>query len=80
MFRDKNKQGFIKAFTDEPESLAFGLGKIDRLMKSLYLQKLYLYPRFQSAVVNTFSQIQPVVYEEHVALTENMITVQRLVE
>ena len=48
-------------------------------MKSLFLQKLYLFPRFQASVMKTLSQVEPVVYEEHTSLTENMITVQRLV-
>jgi DNA excision repair protein ERCC-4 len=42
--------GFVKAFTDDPMSLALGFGKTEKILRSLYLRKLFLWPRFHDSV------------------------------
>jgi hypothetical protein len=42
--------GFVKAFSDSPDQLLTGFAKVDKVLKSLNIQKLYLYSRFHHAV------------------------------
>jgi DNA excision repair protein ERCC-4 len=45
LFRNENKEGFIRAFSDEPESFANGIWKLEKSMKTLYQRHVYLWPR-----------------------------------
>ena len=40
-------------FADQPEVLVTEFGKIERLLKSLFVKRLYLYPRFHECVSAT---------------------------
>eukprot|EP00835_Amoeboradix_gromovi_P004564 NODE_363_length_10100_cov_0.133787.p2 type:complete len:788 gc:universal NODE_363_length_10100_cov_0.133787:10022-7659(-) len=40
----------IKGFSQNPEKFVFGFNKIERMLSSLYLQNLFLYPRYRDAV------------------------------
>ena len=44
LYREKNRTGFLKAFTDQPES---GLKNI---MKELQLRSVHIYPRWVAAL------------------------------
>ena len=44
--------GFIKAITDNADALISGFAKVDKILKALYVRKLYLYPRFHHAIRN----------------------------
>ena len=46
MFRTSNHEGFIKAFSDEPESFANGIWKLEKSMKVLYQRFVHLWPRY----------------------------------
>ena len=76
VYRDKNRTGFIKAFTDEPETLINTFNKAERLLKLLYITKLYLWPRFQVTVAEVLDRNQPTVIEATQPLTENMKIIQ----
>jgi len=43
--------GFVKAFSDNAIAFTSGFCKVERIMKSLFVRKLYLWPRFQASVV-----------------------------
>jgi len=43
--------GFVKAFSDNSVAFTSGFCKVERIMKSLFVRKLYLWPRFQASVV-----------------------------
>ena len=45
LYREKNKEGFLKAFTDQPEHITSGLSPLKNIMKELQLRKVHLYPR-----------------------------------
>lgn len=45
LFRQKNKTGFIKAFTDKATSFSSGFCQVERVMRNLFVKKLYLWPR-----------------------------------
>ena len=39
--------GFVKAFSESPLSFTAGYCHVERVMKSLFVRKLFLWPRFQ---------------------------------
>jgi len=45
LFREKNKKGFVKAFTDQPEHITSGLSPLKNIMKELQLRNVHIYPR-----------------------------------
>lgn len=81
VFRDNNTTGFIKAFTEDPEQLhAGGFGKLEKTLKLLHLQKVYLWPRFQMKIKDILSTcIQPIVTEISQPLTPNMKAIQNAI-
>jgi DNA excision repair protein ERCC-4 len=48
--------GFIKAFSDSPESFTSGFCKVERVMKNLFVKKLFLWPRFHASVVSCMNK------------------------
>ncbi|KFP34127.1 DNA repair endonuclease XPF, partial [Colius striatus] len=64
LYRQKNKQGFIKAFTD------------NAVMRNLFVRKLYLWPRFHIAVTSFLEKHKPEVVEIHVSMTPAMLAIQ----
>lgn len=49
LYRLENRDGFIKAFSDNPEALSRGFNGVEKTLKSLWMRKLYLWPRFQQS-------------------------------
>jgi DNA excision repair protein ERCC-4 len=47
-----NRKHFIKAFSDSPEQLVSGFGQLEKILKALYVTKLYIYPRFHNSIRN----------------------------
>ena len=45
LFRQSNSEGFIKAFSDQPETLSTGFATLEKTLKLLYLRKVNLWPR-----------------------------------
>ena len=48
--------GFIKAFSDNPEAFTSGFCHVERVMKNLFVKKLFLWPRFQANVVSCLNK------------------------
>ena len=77
MYRQKNKTGFIKAFSASPVSFTTGFCQVERVMRGLFVRNLYLWPRFHTDVVATIKQTtQPEVIELHINMTKEMMTIQ----
>ncbi|XP_042363987.1 LOW QUALITY PROTEIN: DNA repair endonuclease XPF [Plectropomus leopardus] len=76
LFRQKNKTGFIKAFTDKATSFSSGFCQVERVMRNLFVKKLYLWPRFQASVNSVLDRHKPEVVELHVSLTPAMRAIQ----
>ncbi|XP_041670826.1 DNA repair endonuclease XPF [Cheilinus undulatus] len=76
LFRQKNKTGFIKAFTDKATSFSSGFCQVERVMRNLFVKKLYLWPRFQASVNTALDRHKPDVVELHVSLTPSMRAIQ----
>ncbi len=47
------QKGFVKAFSESPLSFTAGFCHVERVMKSLYVRNLFLWPRFHAAVLAT---------------------------
>ncbi|KAM6963536.1 DNA repair endonuclease XPF [Tautogolabrus adspersus] len=76
LFRQKNKTGFIKAFTDKATSFSSGFCQVERVMRNLFVKKLFLWPRFQASVNTALDRHKPDVVELHVSLTPAMRVIQ----
>ncbi|XP_076997871.1 DNA repair endonuclease XPF isoform X2 [Tamandua tetradactyla] len=76
LFRQKNKRGFIKAFTDNAVAFDTGFCHVERVMRNLFVRKLYLWPRFHVAVNSFLEQHKPEVVEIHVSMTSAMLAIQ----
>lgn len=50
LFRDSNRDGFIKAFSDDIETLGYKTDSLETCMKYLYLRRLSLWPRYHSTI------------------------------
>lgn len=76
LYRQTNKTGFIKAFSNSALSFTFGFSNVERVMKTLFIKKLYLWPRFHKIVNNSLSKRKPEVLEFHVKITVKMLHIQ----
>ncbi|XP_051174347.1 DNA repair endonuclease XPF [Leptopilina boulardi] len=76
LYRQVNKTGFIKAFTSSALSFTVGFSQVERVMRTLFVTKLYLWPRFHSTVKKSLSKREPEVVELHVSLTPKMLSIQ----
>ncbi len=50
--------GFVKAFSESPLSFTAGFCRVERVMKSLFVKKLFLWPRFQASVLSVLDKHQ----------------------
>jgi len=76
MFREGNEHGFIKGFSDAPYAFMRGFAQVERVMKQLFVRKLFLWPRFHVDVNEALEQHKPDVVELSVELTPLMTTIQ----
>nr|XP_022901914.1 DNA repair endonuclease XPF isoform X1 [Onthophagus taurus] len=76
LFRQNNKIGFIKAFSNSPQSFTVGFNQVERIMRSLFVKELYLWPRFHNSVIKTLKQCEPQVIELHIPISDTMSKIQ----
>ncbi|OCL02634.1 DNA repair protein [Glonium stellatum] len=80
IYRQKNKVGFLKAFSDSPEPFTTGFSPLANMMKNLFLQKPSLYPRFHVTVAKSLEgRKKAEVIELEVPMTEGMKDIQNAV-
>ncbi|KAN0041352.1 hypothetical protein ACTFIV_003891 [Dictyostelium citrinum] len=72
LFRQNNRNGFIKAFTTEPSFLVDEIGKLQRTMKYLHLKKLFLWPRFHQHISLILDKHPPDLVELSIGMTNSM--------
>jgi DNA excision repair protein ERCC-4 len=70
------RYGFIKAFSDAPDTLMSGFAKVDKILKALFVRRLYIYPRFHDIVVEELERTPPIVEELHQSLSPKMMEIQ----
>ncbi|KAF7243066.1 DNA repair endonuclease XPF [Varanus komodoensis] len=76
LYRQKNNQGFVKAFTDNAVAFSTGFCHVERVMRNLFVRKLYLWPRFHAVVHSFLEQHKPEVVEMRITLTPAMRAIQ----
>ncbi|XP_073228243.1 DNA repair endonuclease XPF-like [Porites lutea] len=76
LYRENNKTGFIKAFSDHPQAFTRGFFQVEKVMKNLFVRKLYLWPRFHATVSAFLEKHKPEVIELHLHLTPSMLAIQ----
>ena len=53
IYRQKNKVGFLKAFSDNPEAFTVGFSPLATMMRNMFLRKTSLWPRFHMHVAQS---------------------------
>ncbi|RZC36084.1 DNA repair endonuclease XPF, partial [Asbolus verrucosus] len=76
LFRQNNKTGFIKAFSNSVQSFTMGFGHVERVMRALFVKELYIWPRFHSMVIQSLKEHEPQVIELHIPISANMAKMQ----
>ncbi|KAK4314835.1 hypothetical protein Pmani_013905 [Petrolisthes manimaculis] len=76
LYRQNNKTGFVKALTNNPLSFTAGFCHVERVMRNLFVKKLYLWPRFHMDVDTCLEQCKPEVVELHLNMTTTTRQIQ----
>lgn len=78
LYRMKNKKGFVKAVSQNPQSFFGDFGKLDKIMRALFVTSLHLWPRFHATVQSSLGppRAQPDVIEIILPLSKTMKTIQ----
>ncbi|RKP08935.1 hypothetical protein THASP1DRAFT_14944 [Thamnocephalis sphaerospora] len=75
LYRQENAEGFIKAFTESPETFGVGFAPLETTLKALQLRKVHLWPRFHVAVKESLDTSEEVV-ELRQPMTDRMMHIQ----
>ncbi|KAH6679440.1 hypothetical protein B0J14DRAFT_297512 [Halenospora varia] len=80
IYRQKNKAGFLKAFSDNPEPFATGFSPLSTMMRNLFLRNVTLWPRFQVNVAASLEgKKKAEVIELEVPMSESMQFIQNAI-
>ncbi|KAG8927958.1 hypothetical protein FRC01_006670 [Tulasnella sp. 417] len=72
LFRKENKDGFVKAFSDQPEQFTQGMFPLKSVITELQLKRTHIYPRFHEEVQTSLSRRKADVVELYVHMTPKM--------
>ena len=78
IYRRDNHVGFVKGFSDNPHAFLKGFGKTEKIMRSLFVRKLHLWPRFHLKVSQCFAKCPPRVAEITLPMRPGMALIQKL--
>ncbi|GAP91846.2 putative DNA excision repair protein ERCC-4 [Rosellinia necatrix] len=80
IYRQKNKTGFFKAFSDNPDPFTTGFSPLATMMRNMFLRKASLWPRFHVTVAASLEgKKKAEVIELEVPMTEEMNTIQQAI-
>lgn len=80
IYRQKNKSGFLKAFSDVPEGFTGGYQNLTKILGNLFLRNVVLFPRFHVSVAKSLEgKRKAEVIELEVPMTEAMRDIQNAV-
>lgn len=79
LFRKRNKVGYIKAFSDNPEAFSVGFSTLSDIMKTFFIKKCFLWPRFHVLVAESLESKKVNVIELEVPMTESMKDIQQAI-
>ncbi|KAK3260678.1 hypothetical protein CYMTET_30377 [Cymbomonas tetramitiformis] len=76
LLKEQPWSGHIYGFSDSPQYLSSGFNKVERVLRSLYLPKVYLWPRFHVSVSEVLEAHVPEVIEMTQPLTSSIQAIQ----
>ncbi|KAK2060940.1 DNA repair protein [Colletotrichum caudatum] len=77
IYRQKNKAGFLKAFSDNPDPFSIGFSPLTTMMRNLFLRKASLWPRFHVTVAQSLEGKKTAeVIELNISMSEAMRDIQ----
>ncbi|CAM1502025.1 Fc.00g040090.m01.CDS01 [Cosmosporella sp. VM-42] len=80
VYRQKNKVGFLKAFSDNPDPFTTGFSPLATMMRNLFLRKVSLWPRFHVTVAQSLEgKKKAEVIELEVPMTDYMKDIQNAI-
>ncbi|KAF2479632.1 hypothetical protein BDY17DRAFT_256921 [Neohortaea acidophila] len=80
IYRQKNRKGFLKAFSDQPEPFTVGFQPLSTVLRNLFLRTPLLYPRFHVAVSKSVEGKRTAeVIELEIPMTDAMREIQNAV-
>lgn len=80
IYRQKNKAGFLKAFSDSPEPFTTGFNPLSTMMRNLFLRNVSLWPRFQMVVAQALEgKKKAEVIELEVPMSDSMREIQNAI-
>ncbi|KAK8906301.1 hypothetical protein QC760_004894 [Botrytis cinerea] len=80
IYRQKNKVGFLKAFSDNPEPFATGFSPLSTMMRNLFLRNVSIWPRFHINVAQALEgKKKAEVIELEVSMSDSMRDIQNAI-
>ena len=79
LYRQRNRIGFIKGVSDSPENFSSGFFRVEKVMKSLYVKKLFLWPRFHTDVSAALTATNIDLVELKQSMSPRLAAVQRAI-
>ncbi|KAG8528736.1 uncharacterized protein KY384_006423 [Bacidia gigantensis] len=80
IYRQGNKVGFLKAFSDSPEPFIGGFAPLSSMMRNLFIRKTSLWPRFHVTVAKSLEgRKKAEVIELDVPMTDTMRDIQNAI-
>nr|WJN24990.1 single-stranded DNA endonuclease [Pseudozyma pruni] len=76
IYRQENKEGFLKAFSDNPEHFTMGISPLQTVLSQLRIRKVELWPRFHQQTSKDLGQRKADVVELHQPLSRSMRNIQ----
>nr|WJN24989.1 single-stranded DNA endonuclease [Pseudozyma flocculosa] len=76
IYRQENKEGFLKAFSDNPEHFTMGISPLQTVLSQLRIRKVELWPRFHQQTSKDLGQRKADVIELHQPLSRSMRNIQ----
>jgi DNA excision repair protein ERCC-4 len=77
IYRQRNKGGFLKAFSDHPDPFTMGFSPLATMLRNLFLRKASLWPRFHMTVAKSLEgKKRAEVVELEVPMTDAMKEIQ----
>ena len=80
IYRQMNKAGFLKAFSDDPMPFTTGFAPLASMMRNLFLRKPSLWPRFHVTVAKSLEGLKKAeVIELEIPMTDGMQDIQNAI-
>jgi len=76
LYRQENKEGFLKAFSNNAESFASGFNTLQTIMGQLHLRQVDIWPRFHETINRDLGHRHADVIELHQSLPTSMRAIQ----